>query len=549
LSLARAFVRHWLGLPAACQRVRRGEAWVKSEDGARLATLVTRPLAATPRSTVVMRTAADVRMPRSLESLAAALLAEQGHAVVMQTCRGLHSSEGRFEPFLHEARDGAALLDWVLHDAALPRPLTVLGVGYAGHAAWAAQAARADEVDALIVGFAASDPYAWLHAGGALQLDTALPLALAWAAGEPDGTGAPDPWRGVTFRPLREADRVALRRLDWWRGWLDHPERGPYWAERSAQGSAPPRNALLFGGLYDASLPALLADHARLAAGADPGRLQLRIGPWSARALPLRQRTRAAHREGTLARAVVGFLDALAAPPARSEAPVRVFVCGTGGWRDLPAWPDPAAQPHVLHLAGDGRAGGSLREEPHAEDEPPDRFACDPADATPSGGGASGLEPGPLPGDSAGERGDVLAYATEPLAAPLRLLGPARLRLFITCDTGIGDVCARLLQWDGDGTLTPLADGITRTRLPRDGDGAPVEVALSPLCHQLQAGARLLLEISGARFPRFDRHPNSDVAVARASDDDGVVARRCVFHDARRPSALSLSVSPIHTGD
>jgi predicted acyl esterase len=86
-----------------------------------------------------------------------------------------------------------------------------------------------------------------------------------------------------------------------------------------------------------------------------------------------------------------------------------------------------------------------------------------------------------------------------------------------------------------------VADGISRVRLEGN---APTEIRieLAPVARRLLAGERLRLEISSSRFPRFDRHPNTAVAPARAHDGDGTPARQRVHHDAEHPSCLRFGV-------
>ena len=104
----------------------------------------------------------------------ARLVAEQGHAVVVGGFRGLQESEGRFDPFRADGADGADLVDWIGKQPWCEGPLVLQGLGYAGHAAWATLASARRAVDGLVAGFTARDPYAWLHTGGALQLDSAV---------------------------------------------------------------------------------------------------------------------------------------------------------------------------------------------------------------------------------------------------------------------------------------------------------------------------------------------------------------------------------------
>lgn len=534
MSLWTGFARRWLDLPAPRCRTSGSLDWLATRDGTRLATAVERPLGTEPRSCVLVRTAAPVAGERSRVRAAARLLAEQGHAVVAQTCRGLHASEGRFQPFLDEARDGADLRDWAARQPWFRRPLVVAGAGYGGFAAWAA--ASGDEpADGLIVGFGTRDPHRWLYVDGALRLELALGLAIALAVAESAPDHPADLARALRHRPLREADRVALRRVDWWAEWLDHPRRDAWWQERCANPKQLPGSSLLVGAFGEPSFEAMQADHEQLCAASpeSPGRKRLLIG--SREPLPggraRRRRDAALRRE--VAREVLAFLDALAGGRER-PAPVRAFVGGTLRWRDAAAWPPAGTAARELHLRGDGRArgdgAGELREAPPADAEPPDRYVYDPADAPCFAGDA---------GETDG-RGDVLRYLGAPAASDYEIAGAPRLLLFADSDAARTDFFARLLAIAPSSPPLPISHGLARDA-PGE-DGAAIEIPLAPLWRHVPAGTRLALEISSSGFPHFARHPNTRESPTRSRDGAGVPALQLVWHDARRPSRLWLPV-------
>jgi putative CocE/NonD family hydrolase len=463
---------------------------------------------------VLIRSAAPVDSPRSPTRAAGHLLAEQGHAAVLQTCRGLHGSEGRFQPFVDEVRDGEDLLAWVAEQPWFQPPLVVAGFGYGAHAAWAALAAESPQVDAIVAGFACRDPYTWLHADRALRLDLALELAVSLSAAEEESPREPDLARALSFRPVREADRVALRRIGWWREWLDHPTRDGYWEERSPEPAQAPA-ALLIGGFRHPALAGQLEDHRRLAGGASSVRLLL--GPWRGERGREGRRERAGFRS-ELARSVLDFLDALAGGEARRpSSAVRAFVAGERRWRDAPAWPPGEAREYALRLSGDGRAEGGLEEMPAAEASS-DVFVYDPADATPQ--------------VAEGGRGDLLRYAGRPQEQPLEIAGSPRIVLFAESTAPRTDFVARLVELSAEGEATPIGEGLARDALREAGGQGPrpVEIELEPVWHRLRPGTRLGLEIASAARPAYDAHPNTADAPTRVGDLDGRVARQRVWH-------------------
>jgi putative CocE/NonD family hydrolase len=543
-----ALAGRWLSLPASRCRAVRSDEWVTLRDGARLAAVAFRP-EAQARCTLLTRSIAPIHGARQPLLLLAQLLAEQGHAVVVAGFRGLQDSEGRFEPFRSDGADAADVLEWLDGEPWCGGPRVLHGFGYAGHAAWAAASAARRPPEGLVVGFASRDPYAWLHDGGALRLEADLDLALALAAAEPEGVRTRDLARALHHRPVREADRVAARRIDWFREWLAHPQRDEFWQSRVAPVSERIPHALLIGGWYHAALPALLADHAALAEAAQHGSgptPRLLLGPWATTPLPRRERDRQARMLRETARALALFLDRLSGDAVRADAPIRAFVRGVG-WREQAHWP-PDGEERVFRLAGSGRApeGGRLRDASAAApgdigDDAcgPDPYLYDPADATQSSGGASLAQPGEAPEPGGPGRGDTLRYASDPLERALEIAGSPSVSLHVESTATHTDFCAALLRIRPDGDAHHLCSGVARVALDAAAPRA-VEISLSPLWQRLAPGDRLRLDVSSASFPRLDRHPNRAQPAATASDEDGIVARQTVHHDAEHPSRLTL---------
>lgn len=533
MSVWRAFSRRGLGLPAPRCRALSSCEWVPLSDGTRLATRITRPAGSEPiLGTVLVRSDEISHASRRPQALLAELLAEQGLAVVLQECRGLRASEGDFVPFAHEAADGADAIEWIAKQSWFAAPLSLAGFGYGGYAAHAALSRSSVAIERLVVGYAARDPFAWLHAGGARRLDAQLELAFALGSAERDAHGVLDLSRALRHRPLREADRVGFRRLDWLREWLDHPVRDAFWEERVAKVPERPPRTLLLAAWGHAALDAQQGDRAAIAAAAAQagvGSVALQIAPGSA---PSRRQALA-----LLVEALRAALDFLLPEPARKRPPVRIFDPGSRRWREAALWPPVGATTHRLFLRGDGDArsaagDGRLDAEPPGAFEPQDAYVYDPADATPADA-------------TRAERSDVLCYASEPLAASLALSGAVRAELHVASDALATDFCARLLEIDERGEERPICEGALRVAPDAAAAAAGPRRAVvecGAACWRVAAGSRLRLEISSASHPRFDRAPNTGEDPARAGADSGVPARQTLFHDAAHPSSLVLEI-------
>ncbi len=265
------------------------------------------------------------------------------------------------------------------------------------------------------------------------------------------------------------------------------------------------------------------------------------------------------------------------------EAPVRVFVMGGGDahrtpegrvfvggrWRREEAWPLARAVPTAFHLHADGR----LSTETPAP-AAPSSYRFDPRDPVPSIGGPVSSQGDLFQAGAQDQRGrldlwpctdnrplaerdDVLAFQTEPLEAPLEVVGPLVVKLWASSDGPDTDFTAKLVDVYPpnadfpDGLALNVADGIVRARY-RDSrakaemleSGRPYEltIELYPTALVFMPGHRIRLDVSSSNFPRFDVNPNTGEPMG--ANTGWRVATNTIFHDPEHPSRIILPVIP-----
>lgn len=545
-------MRRRLGLPAAASRVQASTCAVTADDGARLDTRLLRPAHPAPRrGAVLVRDDAGPDAGGPLVLLAR-FLAEDGATVVFQSCRGRGRSEGHFRPFEHEVADGGATVRWITAQPWFDGRLSLMGFGYGAFAAWAALAAAPGVPRALVTGFGARDPRAWIFGGGGFQLEVALALAAQLQDRDDADPRRIDLARAGRFLPARQGDRVAVRELPAFREWTLHAEPDDYWTTRTPPLPERPPATLQITGWYEPAIAAVLADHRALAertesTGSPPPTLC--VGPWGAVELPRRERPRDAAPLAHVARSALRFLARAGGESVAREAPVHVHVRGVG-WRALASWPPERAATRTLHLRSGGAAqseggDGRLDEEPAPGPEPCDVFVSDPADPVPSRGGvAIASTPGPAPQADVERRGDVLCFTSAPLPRPVELAGEVGAVLFVATSAEAGDVTAKLVAVGRDGVARWLCEGMVACGRAEPGAPRRVEVDLGSAAVRVGAGERLRLQVASSSVPRFARHPQTAKARAEFGRGEGLPARQTLFHDAQHPSALRLSVLP-----
>src|SRR5262249_18034258 len=138
-----------------------------------------------------------------------------------------------------------------------------------------------------------------------------------------------------------------------------------------------------------------------------------------------------------------------------------LFLMGTNRWLGLQDWPPSEVEYRPLHLAGDATSGqGRLTFDPPSTDDPPDRFAYDPAEPVPSlvALAATG------PTDYRRIEDRVLVYTTEVLADDLHVVGPVTAVLYAASSAPDTDWVVRLCDVWPDGRSISVCDGILRAR-------------------------------------------------------------------------------------
>jgi len=246
-----------------------------------------------------------------------------------------------------------------------------------------------------------------------------------------------------------------------------------------------------------------------------------------------------------------------------AEAPVRLFVMGENRWRDEQEWPLARTRRVDMYFRSEGAANT-----PHGDGtlslDPPgpslvgengsavaDSFSYDPRDPVPS---LTLLEDqdGAFDQRPLDWRRDVLVYQTAPLETALEVTGEPTVHLFAASSARDTDFTVKLVDVHPDGFAQNLCYGILRARF-RNGYDAPellepgrvyeLTIRLNPISNRFLVGHRLRVDLSSSDFPSFDRNHNT--GGDGVTETEMVVARQTLFHDAARPSRISVPVIPI----
>jgi len=550
-ALGKVLSRAWSLPPQRNQVAVERDVQVPMSDGTVLLADHYLPVSVTSAATVLVRCPYGRSGPFAWQN--AQILAERGYHVLMQSCRGTFGSGGEFEPMRHEIADGQDTVAWLREQSWFDGRLATYGASYLGFAQWALAMDPPPELVAVIVHVGPHDFSRSAFRHGVFDLYN----YVGWSdlIAHQENTGM---LRGLIrlataerrLRPVLDRLPVAAgmrdllgRELKFSERWLEHPQLSdPFWAPLQC-GAALQRitvPVLVVGGWHDLFIEQTLEQYRALAARAVPTRLL--VGPWSH--LDITNQGAAAIVES------LAWLDRYAAPgkarghapapAARPDHPVRIWAGGEGAgeWREIPGWPPPGIPQQRWYLG----AHGSLSTQEPSPDVPAVSFRYDPADPTPSPGGAILAVTGGSRDNRAVERRlDVLVFSSDPLDEPVEVVGEVAAELSVARDNPYADLFVRLCDVDPRGRSRNVCDGVVRLT-GEDSLAGAVRVSLIGAAHRFGRGHQIRLQVAGGAHPRFARNPGNGQVDATA--DDLVPTQYEIGLDAAGPSVLLLPVAP-----
>lgn len=548
---------------------------VPMRDGTMLRADVYRPPGDGSFPVLVYRTPYDKRA--AAESYETHLEAvERGYAVVLQDVRGRYASEGLFEPYRHEGRDGFDTIEWAAAQPWSNGVVGTFGLSYPGAVQWLAALEQPPHLQAMAPAMTYSSPRNFFYMNGVFDLSW-LPWLYV--------NIAPDARRRLDLPGIRTREEAAetwpevadeyrswlpLAELPYLQDvapyyyeWLEHPPEDSWWAWAEVRGRYERVSAAvlnLSGWHDDAYGPegAVTNFNGLVAArrSQPDARAHLLLGPWRHGVGATESQQTGELDFGPDAAIdyddeVLDFFDHyLRAVDNRyaDDPPVRYFVMGENRWHEAAQWPPTDARVESLWLAG-GAENGLLREPPPPDTSAESVFVADPG------------QPVRDPVDTAGphdyrvlaERDDLLTFDSAPFEQPTRVAGAIEAVLFASCDCRDFDLWARVYDVYPNGRvvnlMTPGQDMLRASyRDPQAGrqllePGMVYELRLPNLltANQFAAGHRLRLQVSASFAPHFSTNLQTGESEVTGSAARPATIR--IHHASGRPSRIRLPVT------
>ncbi len=485
--------------------------WIGLSDGCRVAARLWLPRADTEPVPAILEYLPYRRRDRHRgdDAVLHPAFAAEGYACIRVDMRGAGDSDGLMndEYTPGEWKDAVEVIDWIARQPWCSGAVGMIGLSWSGFNSLQIATLAPPALKAIVTTCASDDRYGddMHYMGGCLLNDNIQygSTLFTWIATPPDPEIVGERWRDMWLKRLETVEIPPAAR------WMQHSDRDGYWKSGSACENYGSIKAavLAVGGWADGYTNAVM----RLLSGLTSPRKGL-IGPWGhayphvATPGPAIDFIAYAVRwwDHWLKGRDTGIMDEpmLTCWLQEHEKPQSRYGARKGRWIAEESWDSPNVSVRKLGINanGLGARGGVL-----------DMSVRSPASTGLASGEWCPYGWGPdMPLDQREDDGASLCFDGEGLAAPLQILGGARVHLVLSCDNEEGMVAVRLCEVAPDGTSSRITYGLLNLQ-HRSGHGAAeklvpgrryeVEVKLKDCAYETPTGHRLRVAISTAYWP------------------------------------------------
>ena len=500
----------------------------------------------------------------------------RGYAVVIQDVRGRYASNGEFDPYRNEGRDGYDTIEWAAAERWSNGAVGTFGLSYPGAVEWLAAVENPPHLKAMVPAMTFSTPRNFFYSGGVFDGSW---LDWIWFNIAPDARKRkhlPGPqtrkeaaaaWkteheRFENFLPMAELPDLKPV-APFYYEWLAHPPASAWWDWAELRGKYDRVHAavLNISGWYDEAYGpdgATTNFNGLLAARKDEpsSRTATMIGAWTHGQL---ERSKAGEREFGPSAAVdydeiiLRWMDHYLKGMdngIEKEKPVRIFVMGANTWRDEDAWPLTRATETSLYLSSSKRPDGTLAlgDQPCKSCDAFAEFVSDPAHPVTD----PYAEFGARDYRSFEGRKDVLLFDSAPLSSDIEVTGPISAEMFVSADVPDFDLWVRLLDVSPDGAaynlMSPGLDVLRasyrnaseRPELLEPGKIYRLKLDRLLTSNVFRKGHRIRVQVSGAFFPHFSR--NLQTGRSEITSSETRRGHIHVYDDAEHASCVLVPV-------
>jgi uncharacterized protein len=555
---------------------------VPMRDGIWLAADVYRPQGVEKAPIILSRTP----YKKEVEEIQARYYARRGYIFVVQDCRGRYGSQGVWEPFVNEAKDGFDTIEWLANQAYSNGKVGMIGGSYVGAVQWWAAGTYPPHLATMIPNVSPPDPFHNIpYEYGVFFLWG----DMWWSDVVENGAAADISGAGLSkigekkyskllrALPVIDLDKAVLGKENpYWRRWIEHPTDDSYWQPADFLDHLKDVNIPVFhqSGWFDGDGIGTKLNYLKMEQYRHSYQ-KLTIGPWghtdtAGRMIGERDFTQSAIID--LQRDYLRWFDRWLKGVDNGidkEPLVSVFVMGSNRWLHGQTYPLEVTETRKLYLASNGNANtekgdGKLTFDAPPANIPADHYTYDPGDPTPSPRFYEESEENEKRVRTAderkaeakdyhhkitAERKDILVYQTDVLTKPLTFAGPISAVLSASSSATDTDWFMSLMEVNQNGEIFSLTQGKIRARyrksmktpeLLKPNEIYEYTLDLWQTGITIPAGSRLRVEVASAAFPFFSRNLNT--GGHNETETKYVSAQQTIYHSQKYPSYILLPV-------
>lgn len=497
------------------------EHMLPAADGTMLQTFVYKPKGTCVSWPCIVERSPYAGMLNGFVEMQADELCAHGYAYVVQMCRGVAGSRGKWEPNVNEREDGLSLLRW-LDGQSWVESIGYKGFSYLALTGWVMADALPEKVKSMFLCVYGCDRFVSAYSSGMFRHD----VLTGWAMQNAGFPVQADYLDSCRYLPQIEVDEALWGgRLDWYRDYISNPDnRDGYWSkgfwgmlcEIPKHVSIPLR---IEEGWFDHHLASALKSYELLADKAKE-KTVLEIGPWDHSFHLAADGYKDVMSNGDM-KLIERVLDWFDMTLKREETPrggVRYYHVGADEWKTSDRYPfeDKGGSVYGFDCAAGEKT--LLRETAGSGTV---EFTYDPANPVPSVGGESLLTTEDQRGSKLQPepdyRPDVLSFLSSVLEEALDVTGKVRVKLRVASDAADTAFCVKLCEIMPDGKAYNLRTMISSLAY-RNGAECPVSYAPGEFVEleleswdiswRFQKGSRIRLDVTSSDFPQYAAHPN-----------------------------------------
>ncbi len=509
----------------------------------------------------------------------ATYFSRNGYVYALVDVRGRGNSEGRFEPFANEGRDGYDTVEWLAKQTWCNGKVAMWGGSYAGFDQWSTLKEFPPHLTTIVPAAAAHPAvdFPFFHGIYTSYIIQWLTFTSG-VTGNTNTFGNSDFWKSkftdlyMNHQPFRELDRVVGNSSTVFGKWLDHPTQDAYWKAMAPTTEDYKKIGipiLTITGHYDGDQVGAMTyyrRHMEFGSEAAKANHYLIVGPWD------HAGTRTPRKEvGGLTFGDASMLDlnqlhkqwydwTMKGGPKPDFLKDRVayYVPGAETWKYANSLEALSPEVHKLYLNSHGGSANSVFQSGQLGDakpvsEEPDHFVYDPLDVRPAA-----IQQRDVPNSLTDQTdvlnlfGNGLVYHSDAFPADTEITGYVKFLAWIAMDVPDTDFAVELDEIKPDGTSVQLTADMLRARYRESLESAklvtPGEInryefnGFTFFSRKIGKGSRLRLVLTCPNSIQLEKNYNSGKTVADESAKDARTAHVALYHDAQHASYLEIPV-------